>query len=1362
MGSDKRIAFKPILIPLKDYHFPHGPGGSAKDESGEELFVGRELIEKRLVTLLERSERKRGSVLVAGHRGVGKTSVVNRAIKEYEKRSAGKSGLIGRMLGRAGGWLPSYPSTVTVRVNLGGGNRLKPEDIFYSATYILANNLCKKRHHKAFVLPSLLVGLLVIWAALHFSSALVEHLLSKNNLHPVLGGLLERFLSELPTLFSSLAVPVLMLLAAILFAAGLYGLYSIFRKIRYPIEGRLDSLLLRMKNIVAEEKGATLGQRSTRLWMRHNITSLPLTCREVEEELVSIITDLKTRHRTDVIFVFDEIDKLSEQDAASMSGSLAGNSQAQRGGSVDSSGSHPARQALVNELLASLKSFITTADAFFFFISGQETADNYYAERGSANSLYESIFDHVIKIPSLLTDGMKRGISSAHGDEGGMPAVNRCLMTALVEKFVCSRVLGVDSLAEYGSSSLEERGRLVFLLRNLINYLAFHSWGNPKRLSSIFHGFVEPFDLAEVRKEGMYEILAGDKVNHGGDAQLCLVFRFNKLRSIFITSNIFVLFQTRLGREVSNIEDKLTVAALSSLQLILKFHSVAFTRTSIYTMSEAFNVYRSPELNVMVDDLIRCVFKPHIRRIRNGVYRYRFISGLEKEIRYMTYAGSLESASYNFSLNAMGHAKSIIESLLLEGRDDGSSSSLVRARAHVSLGEIFFMERSFMHSAMHYSRAVAIIRRLMDDDLSNGYSSADLVDREASFLYLEALLKYGDLEEHRQNYGLASNIYSQAMHYVDKVVSGNECLESRILFGDSKWEIYRQPYWAFLFLFLKRSPPITQSVFGEKNFPGDPLSSGNNPRYCFRRANFTFFLLSFSHDKPDNYYDQALKYYGRTIAGLNEYRAEPDIPCERADYLFGSSLIGLAETTLVRFSMERWEEVIAQQVGSSAGCPEMGKGLSVRVRINGKACGGSERQKGEMDVIRVLELAARRFKQSGLYVSAVLAYFKIIKYSLCCLDVPRTRSPEPEERRCFQHIKNAATGALNCIELDRGLPSSQTIKLMQHLDLGNDGVTGLDRLFCLLRGDEQSGLPVEEQAFWQSSIWGQNLAALLYWAEFVRRKRGLEERDSILSLEFPGSGRGDDEVFEPSKMATLGIRASIMMRWLYARSIVDGVLKDLQALRNDNPQGENVDLGRRSYRAFRNIYYSLLDITLISRKNLELVFPSLAHVYYCQWKLLFGILKYFIWHIGNGGNEKDIFGNERDVFGDKKRHYHGIIEYMVQQFVELDRRLGGVEPIDPTHFDYEFVFGQVVGNLRNSRNMPDSTSRTRAGILQQKYFVHDDHSDPEFRTDWTTEMLFSPVAGYLLGHVSKEHEEVTSKFKTAPGDSPGRSQPEGG
>ena len=535
-----------------------------------------------------------------------------------------------------------------------------------------------------------------------------------------------------------------------------------------------------------------------------------------------------------------------------------------------------------------------------------------------------------------------------------------------------------------------------------------------------------------------------------------------------------------------------------------------------------------------------------------------------------------------------------------------------------------------------------------------------------------------------------------------------------------------------------------------------------NPRYYFRRANFTFFLLSFSHYKPYNYYyDQTLKYYGKTIAGSEEYRAEPHIPCERADYLFGSSLIGLAETTLIRFSIERWKEVIAQQVDSSDGRPEMGKGLSIRVRVeNGKACGGSERQEGEMEVIRVLELAARRFKQSGLYVSAVLAYFKIIKYSLCCLDIPRTRSPEPEERRCFQHIKDAATGALNCIELDRGLPSSQTIKLMQHLDLGNDGVTGLDRLFCLLRGDEQSGLAVDEQAFWQSSIWGQNLAALLYWAEFVRQKRGFDESGSILSLKFPGRGRGKEGVFEPSKKATLGIRASIMMRWVYARSIVDGVLEDLQALRDGKPQAENI--GGRSYKAFRNIYYSLLDITLISRKNLELVFPSLSHVYYCQWKLLSGILKYFIWHSGNRDNEKDIFGNERDALGDEKRHYHGTIEYMVQQFVELDRKLGGVEPIGPTHFDYEFVFGQVVGNLRNSRNMPDSTSRTRAGILQQKYFIHDDHSDPEFRTDWTTEMLFSPVASYLLEHVSKEHNEMMSKFRAGRDDNPRRSQPESG
>ncbi len=1342
-GDGGRIAFKPIAICLDNFRFRHGPDKSR----GDELFVGRRRILERLSMLLEESNR--GSFLVAGYRGSGKTSIVNLAILEYESKK-------------------KNPKPLVIHLNLGHGDRLKPEPIFYSIAAILQNELISQHKSQKYLKPFIgaLIILCLLWLIAHYLfnpiSFLVQSTGHELDSESVINRLLffcENIIH--PYLDYSVLLTLLIIIA-----------YGVYRWFGGRVERRLASLLMRMQNVVTDQRGVLLKSSGFHIGGTRRMTSHPVSYREIEQELFNIFEMLSNRR---IIIVFDELDKLSGRDARYISHHFPANDRA----SITSQ-----RQELINELLGSLKNFITTAKATFIFIAGQETLDNYYSERGSANSLYESLFDHIIKVPSLLTDEFVQEEEEASKEKKANNVFfdGRPSMTALIEQYVCARLYKGNNgsfytLQEYHHilKDHENKSDVILILRNFINYLAFHSWGNPKRLSAIFESYVKFCDSSHFRNEYVI-IVGGDEEKKKNEKAFYLFFNYDQLHSLALTSNIFTLFQNRLGREVSRIGDKLTISSLASLQFILKLHSYGFTRETLYRMSEALNIYRSPELNIIVDDLLRYVFKPYIRRIRNGIYRYRFNSDFEKETRYITYFSDFESASYNFSVNAMDSVKRYIQlSFHIDG-DELQYDVISQARAHLSLGEINAMERSFAQSAVHFSMAI----RLLEDKMHQkaGWHNCDW---EISVLYLEALLKYGDLEEHRQNYGYAAAIFSKADEYASNALQ-HDRRKSRSSFqsGDSKWEIFNLPHWAKRFLSLKRSLPHEATVYDELEFM-NPRYKTDDPRYYYRSACFGFFLLGYSSPEkseqdgfPSDLGNQVLRNYDEAIRLSCAMTSDFAKANERRDYLVYSSIVGMVETKLIQCSASlcshvhddvkalkdlgyskvfEWDVIIQNNMHKWA------KEMISCLKHDGAEDTFYYSNFGKSDIIGSLKCAARGFENSGLYISAVIVYFKLISYLICCLDFPRIKGKgiifdkemplgvkRSEMSYFFRQIRDAATNAMKCIELDRGVPSSQISRSLKIYDFSEAKSEEkprvemdnkkISRLFSFLNLEDcgSENWPIKEQAFWQSSTWGQKLAALLYWAEYVRNCYDVESK--IMNVRFPDLELEYYGVFEPSKNPVLSVRSRISMRWVYSRSLIEEIKQYVDNLsapgcqrleENDDFDALN-ELGhikKQCYMAARNLYYALLDISLISRKNLDLVFPSLWQIYLWQWELIYRIV-YFVLKKSEGN-----VGSVGDV-----------LDHVRNWFIDLDAEFGGLERLDPSHFDYDFILAQLKGHLRNSFNMPDCTSRTRTNVLQQKYFIHDDHSDPEFRMDWTVEMLLAPLAGHLHSYVEARHEQL--------------------
>ncbi len=80
--SDYSARIKEVYIELKNYRFHHSPYSGELDD---QRFIGRTSVKRRIRLILKNSRTKSGAYLVTGFRGMGKTSVVREAIREYNK-----------------------------------------------------------------------------------------------------------------------------------------------------------------------------------------------------------------------------------------------------------------------------------------------------------------------------------------------------------------------------------------------------------------------------------------------------------------------------------------------------------------------------------------------------------------------------------------------------------------------------------------------------------------------------------------------------------------------------------------------------------------------------------------------------------------------------------------------------------------------------------------------------------------------------------------------------------------------------------------------------------------------------------------------------------------------------------------------------------------------------------------------------------------------------------------------------------------------------------------------------------------------------------------------------------------------------
>jgi hypothetical protein len=263
-------------------------------------------------------------------------------------------------------------------------------------------------------------------------------------------------------------------------------------------------------------------------WRRRRVFQ-PLDNRQTEGLLLDAL-ELNRRiprlfPRADIIFVFDELDKIdpAQEDADARSADAI---------SVSPGESVRRRKQEVEQLLNNIKNLITVAPCRFLFIAGRDMMDAHLADAGEVNHLYNSLFDETFYVPSFLADE-----SDKEADD----------ISSMVEQYVCRRLLpepvarycyrklleadgkSTDLSSNEGESAdlfeldnryncwrlhvfrryLREIGPrddnnkeikkwqhhcdyLAAFLQDFIYYLAYRSAGSPKKLALHFAQFVRP------------------------------------------------------------------------------------------------------------------------------------------------------------------------------------------------------------------------------------------------------------------------------------------------------------------------------------------------------------------------------------------------------------------------------------------------------------------------------------------------------------------------------------------------------------------------------------------------------------------------------------------------------------------------------------------------------------------------------------------------------------------------------------------------------------------------------------------------------------------------------------------------------
>ncbi len=1365
-------------IPL--YKFRRQQNIVNEDYDKSSKFIGREQELLKFIDVLEETKNGGGAFLVSGYRGAGKTRFVNRALLNYIKPKNKKK----------------KTNVIDVKINLGNDTRLDSKTILSDMATLLREKVKHSSNQCIGALTRLTEVLITVLftipivvlafslASQHWSTARIPFFALSNNAYYFfyfLGALVVIFVYVLHrigvrnliknAIQASVFIGLIILFwtyllfwpQATTYLTPLYndatfflyviaslstitlilsGIIYLMGEEKANILKELDKLIVRIHTTseASTESGIQIGNK--KYGHAHNaktkkIIASPIGTNEIELQLQQILA----KSKFDVFFIFDELDKLS--------GSTSDNFE------VSISGSHETkyRKRQVDRLLGELKNLITRSNARYIFIAGRDMYDAYLGESGSTNSLYESLFSGHIYIPSLHTD-------RTDGET--------YLLDSIIETFVVSRLMECDpngklindktiavKLTDYNNGLVKiaknKRMENIFLLKIFIHFLAFHSWGNYKRLITLFESFVRK------NSENKYE----------------LVFETKDMQRLILASHLYVLFHHNLSQTLMNADDKLVVSAFSVYHYIMKYHGMGFSRIHINRMYEAINIHSSPELSRIVDEIIGNVLSNHIRRIRNSFYRYRFSSLYERELHFITTISDNDSAAFNFSLDAMESVKQHYINILDDNkRTSDKNYEISMAPIRTVLGDYFLWEQSHDEASVQYGIASKILEEHQSEN-----------DFHTLIKLVEVCLKKASVAERSRNITVAVAIYMQAERYIEqsKILSS-----SAIEKQDSKWDVVLQPYWARRFLNLKRSAVHYNSV----NHDSSRLYN-NNEVHQYRAGILALFMEN-HQEAFTNFIDAAEK-----VDVLNVHN-------ERASFLGGNACLKAGLTLFSKYGSDTYKALAKLERQNNTNTDPYSQKKEVLRRVltvqfkNLEAIfkGLNETRKdgaltlddlksrvideahntdfkrfkfdmlkaGEINygtetsnkqeslltsALGLMVVAAESFKACRLHSNSAQSYLSInmmwemflelLPWRLFSKEngsalikelfghnglpgqaeqirkhITSIRPPQDDTKNSVKNwIIEAQKQAFECNVLATGkaLSHSQKTTLRRNLKIQLHETPFLEssarkRVF---HKDFLNHLLYQHY-----SIYGQLTIAAMLWEQMAASHIETGSSSEVMNIE--------------NKFLPFSVRYYSIMLWMKGKQYLSQL--------NNAPydKGENKD--KDKYLPKEKIITAINALINFSRASQyvsktqgdasSMVLPPLFLIYYNMWETMYR-------QVSEYGRLSDY----KDTYEQAIAHVHD----------EMDKEMKKVKDVSSRILDLSYLTQSAMDQFKITEKMGDPNSRNRTSILRNKYYLDDDYEDNMFHLDWCYCRAFAPGALVHRLTIEFEMERLKKQFR---------------
>lgn len=765
---------EPVNILLRNFSFFHQTTGEKTDPK---YILDRE-PNQQLYNWLKYNEADSASYLITGHRGAGKSSLVNYTIKQLIDENAtfrrkNKKQYIKISISLEQEFLEEIEILRILARNL--------QEEFKAHTPLSISILKIFVSTFAFISKLIVIISLLIFALKKLTDDICFISFADNvyliKLTDKLSG--SQWILDF---CNTLITPSYLLLIPIIS----FGVWFVTKKIYnsthfQKVYRQIQTLCIRLNTTITDEEESSLKIKLEQ-WMtnigisnRRKKVSPPASIQEIEFELIKIINEFQKKNQQ-LIIVFDELDKVDTnlRDMVNKKDSI--NPEFEKLSTrPEQHVSSRVRTQQVLKIVANMKYFLSTAKAYFIFIAGRELFEAFQADMCDRDFSISSIFNGVLNIESFLNG--KSGIFN-----------NSVIKT---EEFVCRQLLPPNFQKEVEGSGIYNP-KMIYSLKNyyifrnteiinlpdkkkkkqkeriyqeiqflyhFVNYLAFISNGSPKKITLFFEKYVRSQDYLENVENAEFP---QNEKQAGKDAKntFYLSWGFRKIQKVnFIHYLTYPMIQGLLNRN-SHSGDKLLISSSFLLTYILKLHNNGFSWRNLEQTPELQELNKTPEMRDYLSTFINFMNHNLVLTIPCGLYHYKFPMRIIEEISYHSRLSGEMSTLFNFSSTDLQGIKNqyiqLLEQNSTSDNKSGNSQYTVASTLH-SLGDLYLLEENYSAAIRSYEQCLEIILPIFEN-----YQHTAMTQAENYLVFTNrTMLKLGLAHEKRGTSNSAFILYDE-------------------------------------------------------------------------------------------------------------------------------------------------------------------------------------------------------------------------------------------------------------------------------------------------------------------------------------------------------------------------------------------------------------------------------------------------------------------------------------------------------------------------------------------------------------------------------------------------------------------------